>query len=363
MIVNPTLNEDLDRILAGLSAAEREKFKGATVLLTGCAGFLGFYFLQFLAGRAAQLGIKRIIGVDNFMRGRPPWLDELAGRAPPLELHAFDIIRGRLEEIPGADKADLVIHMASVASPIFYRLFPIETLDANVWGLRSLLEFYRVRKLRGLLFFSSSEIYGDPPAEAIPTEETYRGNVPCIGPRACYDESKRFGETMCSLFAQKYDMPIVIARPFNNYGPGMALDDGRAPADFAKAVVEGRDIEILSDGSPTRTFCYISDAITGYLKVLVHGRFDFFNIGIERPEISIRELTAIFCRQGKRVFGYAGTSRFGRSGDAQYLADNPNRRCPDIRKARELLGFSPKIAVEDGVGRFLDFLKHAGARR
>ncbi len=362
MTSNPILTEDVDRIVAGLRPTETTKLEGATVLLTGCAGFLGFYFLHVLAGQAERLGVRRIIGLDNFMRGRSPWLARLAARTARLDLHQFDIIDGRLDKVPGANDVDLVIHMASIASPTFYRQFPIETLDANVWGLRALLDFYRSRPLRGFLFFSSSEIYGDPPAEFIPTKETYRGNVPCIGPRACYDESKRFGETMCQLFAEKHAMPIAIARPFNNYGPGMSLDDGRVPADFAKAVMEGRDIEILSDGMPTRTFCYISDAIVGYLKVLCHGRFEVFNIGIETPEITIRDLADIFCREGRRSLGYVGQSSFGQSADGKYLVDNPSRRCPDIAKARQLLGFDPVIDVKRGVGRFLDFLKSEGAR-
>jgi UDP-glucuronate decarboxylase len=359
---NPILVQDIDRIVASLTAADCARLTGSTILVTGCAGFLGFCLLHALVGRAEDLGIHRLIGIDNFLRRRPPWLDALAAQSAALNICAFDIIHDRLEDVPGAAEADFVIHMASIASPVFYRQFPIETLDANVWGLRALLDFFRDKELRGLLFFSSSEVYGDPASECVPTTESYAGNVATIGPRACYDESKRFGETMCSLFAQKYGMPISIVRPFNNYGPGMALDDRRAPADFAKAVVEGRDIEILSDGSPTRTFCYVSDAISGYLKILLHGRFDVFNIGMDRPEISVRDLAEVYCRQGAHVFGYAGKTRFGRSPDSQYLAHNPTRRCPNINKARQLLGFAPAVGIEDGVNRFLEFLKHSGSR-
>ena len=145
-------------------------------------------------------------------------------------------------------------------------------------------------QLKGLLFFSSSEIYGDPAPEAIPTNESYRGNVACLGPRACYDEAKRFGETLCWVFANTLGTPIRIVRPFNNYGPGMALTDSRAPADFGQCVMQNRDITIFSSGAPTRTFCYVADAVAGYFKALLHDRFDAFNIGIEKPEISVREL-------------------------------------------------------------------------
>ena len=150
-----------------------------------------------------------------------------------------------------------------------------------------------------VIFFSSSEIYGDPDAAHIPTKEDYRGYVNTIGPRACYDESKRFGETICYEYAKEYNLPITLVRPFNNYGPGMKLGDKRVPADFASAVMNNEDIVILSDGKPTRTFCYIADAITGYLKVLLHGSFDVFNIGIDKPEISILELANIYAQRGK----------------------------------------------------------------
>jgi nucleoside-diphosphate-sugar epimerase len=187
------------------------------------------------------------------------------------------------------------VHGASIASPTFYRKYPVETLDANIWGLRHILDLYRGRDtLKGLLFFSSSEIYGDPDPSAIPTPETYRGNVSCHGPRACYDESKRFGETMAWVYAQQFGMPITVARPFNNYGPGMRLGDKRLPADFALAVTEGRDLVILSDGTPTRTFCYVADAVAGYLLCLLHGSYDYFNIGIDKPEIMVRELAEIY---------------------------------------------------------------------
>ena len=168
---------------------------------------------------------------------------------------------------------DWIIHAASIASPIYYRKYPIETMDANVNGLRNLLD-YAVgearsgREVRGFLFYSTSEIYGDPTAENIPTTETYRGSVSCTGPRACYDESKRYGETLCVNFARVFGLPVRVARPFNNYGPGLKITDRRVIPDFARDIVANQDVVMLSSGSPTRTFCYISDAIAGYYKVL-----------------------------------------------------------------------------------------------
>ena len=166
---------------------------------------------------------------------------------------------------------DFVIHAASIASPTYYRKYPIATMDANVNGLRLLLDRCREQQaaghpVSGFLFFSTSEIYGDPPPDQIPTAEAYRGNVSCTGPRACYDESKRFGETLCVNFARQFGLPITIARPFNNFGPGLKITDRRVIPDFARDLFAGKDLVLLSDGSPTRTFCYVADAIVGYFQ-------------------------------------------------------------------------------------------------
>ena len=215
------------------------------------------------------------------------------------------------------------------------------------------------RSLRGFLFFSSSEIYGDPDVTAIPTAETYRGNVSCTGPRACYDESKRFGETLCVVYAKHEEIPVSMARPFNNYGPGLKITDGRVIPDFAKDIFLGRDIVLLSDGKPKRTFCYATDAIAGYFKILTHGRAgEPYNIGIDRPEISIGELADLAVRAAADLFGYNGKVVLGRSSETDYLTDNPNRRCPVIEKARAELGFDPKVSIEDGIYRSLIWYSH-----
>lgn len=354
------IKQDVERIFAALTENEKSKFCNSTVLFTGGAGFLGFYFITFLTTYKEELKVKKIICLDNFQVGYPKWLKDLSD-AGKVELHKFNVITDDISKIPGAEEADLIYHMASIASPLFYRKYPIETLDANIWGLRHLLDFYCEKKIKGFAFYSSSEIYGDPTPENIPTPETYRGNVDCQGPRACYDESKRFGETMCYLFNQKYNMPIAIIRPFNNYGPGMRLNDARVPADFANAVRQNKDIVMFSDGSPTRTFCYISDAITGYLKCICHAQdgFNAFNIGMDKPEISIRQLAEIYIQAGKEIFNYSGKAEFGVSSDAEYLKNNPNRRCPVIDKARNLLGYAPQVTVEQGVKYFLEYIKES----
>lgn len=351
---------DLQYIFSNLRQSEKEKFKDSSILITGCGGFLGYYIMSFLSDYSDELGIRKIIGIDNFKLGKPKWITDLSKLNDKIELYPFDISQFSLFDTEKINNVDFIIHMASIASPTFYRKYPLETVDANVLGLRALLDFYKERDIKGFLFFSSSEVYGDPFPNYIPTSEDYRGNVAMIGPRACYDEAKRFGETLCYLYAEKFHMPISIVRPFNNYGPGMRLNDKRVPADFAKAIVENKKLIMYSDGKPTRTFCYVTDAITGYLKALLYEPFDYFNIGIDNPEISIKELARIYKDAGSAIYDFNPSIEFRESEEQSYLTHNPLRRCPDISKAGKLLNYSPSISVVEGVYRFLTFLKEGG---
>jgi UDP-glucuronate decarboxylase len=351
------IHADLSYIINNLFE-EFFTFSGKKILITGGAGFLGYYLINsILYWNDNNPSIEKIdvTVFDNFSRGMPEWLNVLSTRSD-LKIVRHDITAPLPE--PMADFS-YIIHAASIASPTYYRKYPIETMDANINGLRFLLEYARARQeiqhpLDGILFFSTSEIYGDPTPENIPTSETYRGNVSCTGPRACYDESKRYGETLCANFARQYGLKITVARPFNNYGPGLKITDKRVLPDFARDIFSGRDIVMLSDGSPTRTFCYVADAVVGYYKILVRGRAgEAYNIGVDGPEISIAELAEMVTTIAKALFGYQGKVIHRSSLESDYLVDNPNRRCPDISKARIELGYDPKISLEDGLRRSL----------
>lgn len=352
------IDADLDYICDELSQ-EFPALSGRRILIIGGAGFLGYYLVQSLlhlnASRFAKDG-KAPVSVtvyDNFIRGVPDWLTAVEGDAN-LTLTRHDITDPLPEDM---GHFHYIIHAASIASPTYYRKFPIETMDANVDGLRRVLNHCLEMKeagtpVEGLLYYSTSEIYGDPDPANIPTPETYRGNVSCTGPRACYDESKRYGETLCVSFAQVHDLPVKIARPFNNYGPGLKISDKRVLPDFARDVLNGRDIVMLSDGSPTRTFCYIADAIVGYYKILFRGRpGEAYNIGLDTHETSMAELADQVVALGAELYGYEGKVVRQDSTEAAYLVDNPNRRCPIIDKARDELGYDPKIGVEEGLRR------------
>lgn len=351
------MQEDFEYIYNELSDADRSKFHDSNIVVTGAGGFIGYYLLNFLSEYAYELNIRNILALDTFILGKPDWIDRLSNRFDFFHLKEFNVATDDIGTIPDIEIYDSVIHMASIASPTYYRKHPLITLDANVWGLRKMLDYFSTRNMRGFLNFSSSEVYGDPDQTKVPMNEEYYGNVAFNGPRACYDEAKRFGETMCYVFNKEFNMNIVSVRPFNNYGPGMKLNDARAPADFANAVISGKAIEIYSDGFATRTFTYISDAVVGYLKALYYGKFDYFNIGMDKPETTIYQLAKIFSEEGEKLFNNKTEIRYSESSDSEYLVNNPKRRVPDITKAREKLGFNPKIKVDIGVFKFLKYLK------
>jgi nucleoside-diphosphate-sugar epimerase len=367
--VNPSLpslesliGEDLTYICTKLEA-EFNEMSGNRLLITGGAGFLGYYMVQAVthwnAGNRDKKPIELTV-YDNFFRGAPEWLSELDANGG-LELRQVDMINPLPTHM---GDFEYIIHAAGIASPMYYRKYPIECMDTNINGLRNLLDYFVARKaagkpVKGFMFYSSSEVYGDPAPDMIPTDEEYRGNVSFTGPRACYDESKRYGETVCVNFAQQHDLPIKMARPFNNYGPGLKITDKRVLPDFARDVFEGRDIVMLSDGSPKRTFCYAADAVCGYYKVLVRGhQGQAYNIGVDKPEISMRELAEKVVTTASELFGYTGTVVLGTSNEAAYLVDNPNRRCPKIDKARDHLDYDPEILIDEGLRRSMIWYSH-----
>lgn len=345
---DPHLLRDAGEVARNLGG-KTKRFSRKKILLTGGAGFLGAHFTHFFLALndSGTMGAPCHLTLwDNFSRGIPDWLEPLRDR-PDLSCEQRDICQPQ-----NPSRIDFLIHAASIASPIYYRKYPIETMDANVVGLRNLLDHAVRHPVESFLFFSTSEIYGDPLPEFIPTPEIYRGNVSCTGPRACYDESKRYGETLCINFQQVHHVPVKIVRPFNNYGPGLKITDRRVIPDFFRDALAGRNIVLLSDGLATRTFCYISDAITGYLLALLSQHDgEPFNIGIDKPEISMRDLASLVIKTTGRPLQV----EYQTSDDPKYLTDNPNRRCPVIDKAKNLLGYSPAVQLDEGIRRTYEY--------
>jgi nucleoside-diphosphate-sugar epimerase len=350
MSYSEIVRDDVRGLLVDLRA-ELLRSAGGTILITGAAGFLMSYLVEVLSAwnRANDSCTFRILALDNFKTGLPDRLAHLDGDANVRVIN-HDVTQPFAAEEP----VHWIIHGASIASPTFYRRYPLETLDANVGGTRSLLELSRCNPVRGFLFISTSEIYGDPDPAHIPTAEEYRGFVSCTGVRACYDEGKRLGETLAMIYFRLYGLPVKIVRPFNVYGPGLRLNDKRVLPDFMSKVISGEPIVLLSDGRPTRAFCYVSDAASLILRILFGAPSgEAFNVGNDEREISMLELARLTAKVGAEVLGGVETGVLsGVSEEADYLYDNPQRRLANLAKARrQFPEWTPRIGLEEGLGR------------
>ena len=245
-------------------------------------------------------------------------------------------------------KVDYIIHAASYASPKFYGKDPVGTLLPNVLGTYNILELARRKKTRGVLFFSSGEVYGDAGSKLRDLHESDCGYLDPMSPRSCYAESKRIGETMCASWWRQYKVPVKIVRPFHTYGPGMKLDDGRVFADFVADVVNNENLILNSDGKAIRSFCYISDAVKGFFAVLLKGENgQSYNVANKKATISILHLANIvadlFPEKNLRVI----RKQKARPG---YLKSPVKKISPNIHKIG-LLGWNPKISIQEGFTR------------
>lgn len=296
------------------------------IVVAGAAGFIGSHFCDRLLAEG-----HTVVALDNFLTGSPRNLAHLAGESR-FELIEQDITKPFT--IAGA--VDCVVNMASPASPKDYLAHPIATLDVGSLGSRNLLELARLKGARYLVT-STSECYGDP--EVHPQVETYWGHVNPIGPRSCYDESKRFTEALTMAYHRQYGLPTNIARIFNTYGPRMKLDDGRVVPAFLGSVLRGEPLTVFGDGSQTRSFCYVSDQVDGLYRLMQSSERYPVNIGNPR-EITILE----FARHILDLTGSKQEIIFH-----PLPEDDPKQRRPDITKARTLLGWEPKVDLEEGL--------------
>ena len=340
------MQHDINEMIDGLGD-EAQRFAGKTVLISGGAGFLGRHFIALFRRLNNEVLSKpcKVISVDNYITG-----EQLAshenGRHDP---NVVDVWADVSYPLPVREDLHYIVHAAGLASPVYYMKYPLETIDSAVQGTKNSLELARRNKgLEGFLFFSSSEIYGDPDPKAVPTPETYHGYVLSVGPRACYDESKRLGETIATVYQQRYAVPVTIVRPFNVFGPGMKHNDRRVVPMFTYEALNGRPLPVHGDGSQTRTFCYISDAICRFLKILLKGRpGEAYNIGNSDNEISMRNLAAMFSE-------LVPNSSFDCvSYPETYPAGEPQRRCPDLGKAARELDYAARVDLKAGLSRFI----------
>lgn len=311
------------------------------ILLTGAAGFLGSHLCDRLLVEGHQ-----VVGLDNFVTGSPDNIAHLAGN------DNFKFIKKDVSEyifVPG--KLDAVMHFASPASPnpdspFGYSNIPIQTMKAGALGTHNCLGLCRTQGARFLLA-STSEIYGDPLEH--PQTETYWGHVDPVGPRSMYDEAKRFAEAMTMAYHHMHKIDTRIVRIFNTYGPRMSLDDGRVVPNMVQQALRGQPLSIFGDGAQTRSFCYVDDLVDGIYRLLLSDEHLPVNIG-NPTETSILEFAQII------------NQLTGNSADVNYQPDkrfgsDPQRRCPDITRARTLLGWEPKVDLLEGLKRTLAYFK------
>lgn len=311
------------------------------ILLTGAAGFLGSHLTDRLIAEGHQ-----VIGMDNFITGNQKNLEHLAGE------ENFSFIRHDVSNfifVPG--KIDYVLHFASPASPnpaspLGYPNLPIQTMKAGALGTHNTLGVARAHNAKFLLA-STSEIYGDPKEH--PQKETYRGHVDPIGARSVYDEAKRFAEALTMAYHRFHNIDTRIVRIFNTYGPRMRLDDGRVVPNFIQQALRGEPLTIYGDGEQTRSFCYVDDLIEGIYRLMMSEFHEPVNIG-NPSETSIKEFAELV---NSLINNKAGTV----TKIAKRLGNDPQRRQPDITRAREILGWEPRIRLQDGLSKTIPYFR------
>lgn len=344
--MNSIVYNDMKDVIADLGDLVN-RFSGKRVLITGYKGFLGSNYTAFFSILNREILREKadVYCMDSQIVDLEDQVSEFA--------EGFTLLQGSgVDDLPVKD-FHYIIHCAGIASPTFYRKFPLETIDVNAIGYWDMLRKIDHETLEGFLYFSTSEVYGDPDTKHIPTDEEYRGNVSCTGPRACYDESKRVGETISVSFAKQKGLPIKIVRPFNVFGPFMRLNDRRVIPDFVKFALEDGKIKLFSDGSPTRAFCYTSDAIAGFTRALLIGEDARpYNIGNDSQEISMWNLA----QEISEILSDVEIERTV-SQEKEYLTDNPQRRCPVIERAKKELHYQPKVSFREGLERVIDWYK------
>jgi UDP-glucuronate decarboxylase len=312
-----------------------------TAIVAGGAGFVGSHLCDHLIAEG-----YRVVCIDSLLTST---LGNLAGvlREPRFSFIEHDVI----DPLPPGMAADLVFNLACAASPALYQLDPVHTMLTNVVGTNNLLSFASEHGAR-FLQASTSEVYGDPLVH--PQPESYVGHVNPTGPRACYDEGKRAAETLCFDYLRQGMADGRVARIFNTYGPRLRARDGRVVSNMVSQALAGEPITVYGDGSQTRAFCYIDDLVAGLMKLMRHEPALPHAVNLGNPtEVRIGEIAATIRRM---------TASGSQIVFSALPVDDPSRRCPDIRLAREILGWQPRIGLEEGLGRMIDWFAAAEER-
>ncbi len=340
--MNTIITEDINTIINQFENWNR--FKNKTILISGANGFLPAYIIETLIEINKRFDTRTtIIGlVRNYEKAEKRFSKHLADKLLQL------IVQDVCEPINVNQKIDFIIHAASQASPKYYGVDPVGTLNPNVIGTINLAELGIKNNVESFLYFSSSEVYGDVHESLMPIKENIFGFMDPAKVRSCYGESKRMGETICVSYFHQYGLKAKIARPFHTYGPGMMLDDGRVFADFVANIISKKDITLNSDGSARRAFCYLTDATVGFFKILLDGKEgEAYNIGNPNEEYSILELAKLIIALRPELNLKVNINL---PTNDNYLKSTVSKNSPNIDKMQVLL-WKPNVSVNEGFDR------------
>ena len=338
--MNNIIKEDISSIINCFDYWER--FKNKTILITGANGFLPAYLVESFLSLDKTYNTKIIAIVRNKQKANNRFKNYITDTN--LEIIEHDVCN----EFNYNHKIDFIIHAASQASPKYYKIDPVGTLNANVLGTINMLKLAQKKSVESFLYFSSGEVYGEVKDEFMPIKEDTFGYLNPALVRSCYGESKRMGETICVSYFAQYGIKAKIVRPFHTYGPGMALDDGRVYADFVANIIKDQNIILNSDGKAKRAFCYLTDATIGFLTVLVNGENgEAYNVGNPQEEYSILELANILVNlyPEKKI-----EVILNKTINADYLKSTITRNSPNIDKLQKL-NWNPTVTIEKGFKR------------
>lgn len=308
------------------------------ILITGGAGFIGSHLSEYLLEQGHEVTI-----IDNLSTGQKTNIEKLLSN-PKFKYIEQDIVKMDFSELPAFDR---IYHLASPASPVHYQNQPVETLRTNAEGTYNVLEHMRKTGKGRFILASTSEVYGDP--EIHPQKESYWGNVNSFGPRACYDEAKRYAEAMTYTYATKYSVEVRVARIFNTYGPRMDVLDGRVVSNFVTQALKKEPITVYGDGSQTRSLCYVSDMVKGLVALAdtENINMEVINLGNqdERTVQEIAEKVKDLTKSSSEII------------QKPIGADDPKKRKPDTSKAKSLLNWSPTVELDQGLRYTIEYFE------
>ncbi len=335
------INQEAAEIFHSLRDKENNFFKNKKILLLGSDGFLGRYFVEYFNCLLKNNIKLNLDCVDNNISSKH--INNYKNQN--INFYKTDVMKFNKNY-----KYDIIIFLAGIASPTIYKKYPIESLEVSYLGAKKFLQKSMIDKSQ-FIFFSSSEIYGNPDPKNIPTKEVYYGNVNSFGPRSCYDEGKRVGETLCYIYKNYMNTKIKIIRPFNVFGPGMSNYDDRVIPRFIRAYKKKKALTIYNHGMQTRSFCYIIDAMIGFIKVISVGKMGaIYNVGNDKEEVNMNKLAnliKIISKDKKLKIKNINYPNF-------YPSNEPMRRCPDLNKIKKDTKFKPLFNLKESLKRFIN---------